>query len=37
MKRIDDTGMLFLLGLMVVFGLCPPIGVIIVIGIALFA
>lgn len=36
MKKVDATEMLLLLGLVVVFGLCPPIGVIIVLCIALF-
>lgn len=36
MKKVDNKEMLLLFGLIVVFGLCPPIGVIIVICIALF-
>ena len=36
MKKVDNTEMWLLFGLLIVFGLCPPIGVIIVICIALF-
>ena len=36
MKKVDNTEMWLLFGLLIIMGLCPPIGVIIVICIALF-